>query len=185
MPSENVVRDRRKKARTARTARIEGTGFQRGMAPDFVYGKDEPNVIRPLTEVGERVMKEAYDLSPGEVPKRAKFRNDAKMARRLFELQRQRVPGVFPKRKKFGQYDLTESPKGMELINTITQGLKKNHPDVYNPYTEKEEYEPFSNTSNTEEFHTDPSIAISEIFWKHFGDDFRRKNAYRLKGYRY
>lgn len=142
MPSENVVRDRRKKSRAAKTARIEGSGFRKGMAPDFVYGEDEPWIPRPFSK-GQLDVFSSGDWKPTVETSVRKTKKDAKMARKLFELQQQRVPGVLPGRKDMGYYDLTVTPKEHELLDGLVKDLQRRHSDVYNPYTKREVYDPF------------------------------------------
>ena len=128
MPSENVVRDRRKKSRLAEVARIEGTGFRRGMAPDFNY--------TPYGEYSDQepaVNPEGYKSKPG-----SEYDKNRRMERRLFELLRQQ-PG---RQERF-------LPTGFDFINRLgtvnrmdrtVDKLKENHPDVYNHYLTIRQY---------------------------------------------
>ncbi len=145
MPSENVVRDRRKKARIAKTARVSGSGYERGLAPDFDYGEDEPSILPDYgTEEDRPTFDEKYFsgdwVSSGS---RKDFRDKWRMERRIFELMRQQG-----KRFNYDEGSDMVMPAGITRRTArIAEGLRENHPDVRNPYQTTEQYHRKKRTS--------------------------------------
>ena len=129
MPSENIIKDRKKKSRLAKTARISGSGFRRGMAPDFNYTHEGQ-----YSNQEPWINEESYESKLGP-----EYDSNRRMERRLFELLRQQ-PGE-PEQSLPTGFDFIREPGTVRRMDRTVGKLKLNHPDVFNPYKTYEQYQ--------------------------------------------